>query len=126
MSLTCNRVDMLLIIVRFYIVDSLLNFETVKYYNAERFEIQRYDEAVAKYQEADYEVQLSLNVLNLSQNLIITLGLLVGTLLCAYRTASGEFTVGHLVLFLTYISQLYTPVRRCDNYYKCNAHSFQI
>jgi ATP-binding cassette, subfamily B (MDR/TAP), member 6 len=91
-------------------VDSLLNFETVKYYNAERFEVKRYDEAIVKFQVADYKVSASLNMLNLSQNLVITIGLLVGCLLCAWEVTQGKFGVGDFILFITYINQLYSPV----------------
>ena len=95
-------------------MDSLLNFETVKYYNAERFEVRRYDEAILKFQVADYKVSASLNLLNLSQNLVITIGLLVGCLLCAWKVTRGEFKIGDFILFVTYINQLYTPVSLND------------
>lgn len=91
-------------------MDSLLNFETVKYYNAEQFEIRRYDEAIVKFQVADYKVSATLNMLNLSQNLVITIGLLAGCLLCAWKVARGDFRVGDFILFVTYINQLYGPV----------------
>ena len=91
-------------------MDSLLNFETVKYYNAERFEVGRYDEAIVKYQVAEFKVSASLNLLNLSQNLVITIGLLAGCLLCAHKVTLGEFGVGDFILFVTYINQLYGPV----------------
>ena len=92
------------------LVDSLLNFETVKYYNAEQFEVRRYDESIRKYQIADYKVSSSLNILNLSQNFVITVGLLVGCLVCARNVARGDYRVGKFILFITYINQLYTPV----------------
>ena len=66
-------------------VDSLLNFETVKYYGHEDFEVERFKEAILNYQGAEWESLASLNLLNSGQNLIITSGLLVGSMLCAYR-----------------------------------------
>src|SRR4051812_43458074 len=75
-------------------VDSLLNFETVKYYSAENFEVQRYAQAIERYQVADFKSSSSLNVLNLSQNAVITGGLLVGCLLCAYEVVKGDLSKG--------------------------------
>ena len=92
-------------------VDSLLNFESVKYFNAESWEVDQYDNAIKKYQDADWKSQSSLNVLNVSQNLVITAGLLAGCLLCAYRVAVlKNSTVGDFVLFMTYLTQLYAPL----------------
>jgi hypothetical protein len=92
-------------------VDSLLNFETVKYFSNEDYEVGRYDEALKKYMVADYKSQASLNALNLSQNLVITLGLLAGSLLAAREVVDGTLTVGDFVMFLTYITQLYGPLK---------------
>ena len=66
-------------------VDSLLNFETVKYYGQEEFEVNRFNDAVVYYQKAEWDSLASLNLLGLGQNFIITLGLLGGAMLCAYR-----------------------------------------
>ena len=66
-------------------VDSLLNFETVKYYGQEEFEVDRFDESIVVYQKAEWKTLASLNLLGLGQNVIITLGFLGGALLCAYR-----------------------------------------
>lgn len=65
-------------------VDSLLNFETVKYYNAEDWEVAQYEAAIKRYQNADWKSSASLNVLNTAQNTTITIGLLVGCLICAW------------------------------------------
>ncbi|KAL7991867.1 hypothetical protein Chor_016123 [Crotalus horridus] len=64
-------------------VDSLLNFETVKYYNAEDYEARRFNDAIMKYQVAEWKVNASLGLLNQTQNLVIGVGLLAGSLLCA-------------------------------------------
>ncbi|CAG8487880.1 3260_t:CDS:10, partial [Acaulospora morrowiae] len=105
-------------------VDSLLNFETVKYYNAEQFEVRRYDESIKKFQVAEYKVNSSLNLLNLSQNLVITLGLLSGCLVCAREVTKGVFTVGDFILFVTYINQLYTPLNFFGTYYRMIQQNF--
>jgi ATP-binding cassette subfamily B (MDR/TAP) protein 6 len=96
--------------VRTKAVDSLLNFETVKYYGAEDFELNRYSEAVAKYQKADWKTLSSLTLLNLTQSIVITLGLLAGNLLCAYEVTRGNMSLKEFITFNTYIMQLYTPV----------------
>lgn len=105
-------------------VDSLLNFETVKYYNAESYEVNRFDEAIVSYQTAEFKVNASLALLNQTQNLIIGLGLLAGSLLCAYFVTEGKFTVGDYVLFGTYIIQLYTPLNWFGTYYRMIQTSF--
>ena len=82
-------------------VDSLLNFETVKYYGAESYEVDRFNTSIEGYQEAEWKSLASLNVLGSGQNAIITVGLLIGALLCAYRVTQGILTVGDFVLFCT-------------------------
>ncbi|TPX50403.1 hypothetical protein SeLEV6574_g00910 [Synchytrium endobioticum] len=105
-------------------VDSLLNYETVKYYNAERREVELYDEAMIKYLRADFTSSASLNILNTAQNLIITLGLLVGSLLCAKEVADGLLSTGDFVMFLTYITQLYVPLNWFGTYYRVIQQNF--
>ncbi|XP_033836267.1 ATP-binding cassette sub-family B member 6 [Periophthalmus magnuspinnatus] len=105
-------------------VDSLLNFETVKYYNAENYEVSRFEDAILKYQESEWKTQASLAFLNQTQNIIIGSGLLAGSLLCAYFVTEGKFEVGDFVLFGTYIIQLYTPLNWFGTYYRMIQNSF--
>eukprot|EP00795_Rhopilema_esculentum_P006771 gene6771-12337_t len=99
-------------------VDSLLNFETVKYYNNELFEGERYTEAIQAYQNCQWKALASLNILNTSQNLVITSGLVAGTLYCAHLVMIGHFKVGDFVLFITYMKQLYMPLNFFGTYYR--------
>ncbi|XP_004577280.2 ATP-binding cassette sub-family B member 6 [Ochotona princeps] len=99
-------------------VDSLLNFETVKYYNAESYEVGRYQEAIIKYQDLEWKSNASLVLLNQTQNLVIGLGLLAGSLLCAYFVSEQKLQVGDFVLFGTYIIQLYMPLNWFGTYYR--------
>uniref|UniRef100_A0A672RWB1 ATP-binding cassette sub-family B member 6 n=1 Tax=Sinocyclocheilus grahami TaxID=75366 RepID=A0A672RWB1_SINGR len=105
-------------------VDSLLNFETVKYYNAESYEVGHFENAILKYQVSEWKTNASLALLNQTQNLIIGLGLLTGSLLCAYFVTEGKFQVGDYVLFGTYIIQLYTPLNWFGTYYRMIQNSF--
>ncbi|KAG7241004.1 hypothetical protein INR49_026034 [Caranx melampygus] len=105
-------------------VDSLLNFETVKYYNAENYEVGRFEDTILKYQESEWKTQASLAFLNQTQNGIIGGGLLAGSLLCAYFVSEGKFQVGDYVLFGTYIIQLYTPLNWFGTYYRMIQNSF--
>ncbi|XP_068612526.1 ATP-binding cassette sub-family B member 6 [Brachionichthys hirsutus] len=105
-------------------VDSLLNFETVKYYNAENYEARRFEDAILAYQVSEWKSSASLVFLNQTQNLIIASGLLAGSLLCAYFVTEGKFKVGDFVLFGTYIIQLYTPLNWFGTYYRMIQSSF--
>ncbi|XP_039612390.1 ATP-binding cassette, sub-family B (MDR/TAP), member 6a [Polypterus senegalus] len=105
-------------------VDSLLNFETVKYYNAEAYEVSRFNSAILKYQVSEWKVNASLALLNQTQNLIIGSGLLAGSLLCAYFVTENKFQIGDYVLFGTYIVQLYTPLNWFGTYYRMIQSSF--
>ncbi|XP_042321821.1 ATP-binding cassette sub-family B member 6 isoform X2 [Sceloporus undulatus] len=105
-------------------VDSLLNFETVKYYNAENYEATRFNDAIKKYQVSEWKVNASLALLNQTQNLVIGLGLLAGSLLCAYYVTKKKLHVGDYVLFGTYIIQLYTPLNWFGTYYRMIQSSF--
>ncbi|XP_066467709.1 ATP-binding cassette sub-family B member 6 [Tiliqua scincoides] len=105
-------------------VDSLLNFETVKYYNAENYEANRLNDALVKYQVAEWKVNASLGLLNQTQNLVIGAGLLAGSLLCVYYVTEKVLNVGDYVLFSTYIIQLYTPLNWFGTYYRLIQTSF--
>ncbi|CAK8695554.1 unnamed protein product [Clavelina lepadiformis] len=98
-------------------IDSLLNFETVKYYNAEDYEAKRFDKAILQYQHFEYRNSAALVLLGLTQLVIINIGLLAGSLLCAYYVTNGEMQVGDFVLFGTYIIQLNTPLAAFGTYY---------
>lgn len=65
-------------------VDSLLNFETVKYYGAESYEVESYREAILKFQTEEWKSMITLNILNTMQNVIVCSGLLAGSLLCLH------------------------------------------
>lgn len=100
-------------------LDSLLNFETVKYYCAEDYELRNYEKAVDQFQEAEWITTATLNLLNTMQNSVITIGILAGSLLCAHMVVTGDqLTVGDYVLFSTYIMQLYTPLNYFGTYYR--------
>lgn len=86
--------------------DSMIAYETVKYFNAEEYEFRRYRNAVKGYQRAEYKVLLSLNIMNVSQNVVFTLGLLVACFLAAYQVTHESLGVGRFVALLTYLAQL--------------------
>jgi len=91
-------------------IDSLLNYETVKYFGAEAREAQRYDKSVARYEEASVKTYTSLAVLNTGQAVIFTLGLTATMLMCAIGVRNGTNTVGDFVLVNAMMIQLYQPL----------------
>lgn len=91
-------------------VDSLLNFETVKYFNAEARESERYDKAMAAYMRAAVTSENSLAWLNIGQSLITNLMLGAGMALVVFGWSSGRFTAGDVVLVSTLLSQLFRPL----------------
>ena len=91
-------------------LDSLLNYETVKYFNNERHEAGRYDKALERYEKAAVRVQVSLNLLNLGQAAIIAIGLTLIMLMAAGDMLAGTMTIGRFVLVNTYLIQLYQPL----------------
>jgi ATP-binding cassette subfamily B protein len=91
-------------------IDSLLNFETVKYFGNEGHEATRFDGALARYERAAVRSQVSLNMLNLGQVAITALGLGGIMLMAALQVRAGNMTVGRFVLVNTYLMQLYQPL----------------
>ncbi len=91
-------------------LDSLLNYETVKYFGNEAHEAHRFDEALARYETAAVRTQVTLNMLNIGQAFIIAAGLALIMLMAARGVVSGEMTVGKFVLVNTYLMQLYQPL----------------
>ncbi|CAF4374453.1 unnamed protein product, partial [Rotaria sp. Silwood2] len=106
-------------------VDSLLNFETVKYYGAEQYEVTQYKDTIQKYQKAEWINQLTLQLLNFVQSVLIGIGLTIGSLYCAWLVSiKHELTVGDYVLFGTYILQLYAPLNYFGTYYRLIQQAF--
>ena len=91
-------------------LDSLLNYETVKYFGNEAHEAQRFDDAQRRYETAAVKTQVTLNMLNLGQAAIIALGLTAIMLMAAQGVQDGSMTVGRFVLVNTYLMQLYQPL----------------
>lgn len=90
--------------------DALLNFETVKYFNAEKHEEDRYMEALEQYKYANIRVTKSLVVLGISQNVIINIGLLLNLFLANYMIITGQLVIGDFVMLNAYILQIYAPL----------------
>ncbi len=91
-------------------VDSLLNFETVKYFNNEDYEARRYDATLAAQERAAIKSQQSLNILNTGQQLIIAIGLTLMLWRAALGVSNGTMTIGDLVLVNGFMLQLYVPL----------------
>src|SRR5262245_14591071 len=91
-------------------IDSLLNYETVKYFNNEEFEARRYDENLRKYEDAATASESSLGLLNIGQSLIIAAAVTALMLLAAQGVTQKSFTLGDLVLVNGLLIQLYIPL----------------
>jgi len=91
-------------------IDSLLNYETVKYFGNEEFEARRYDENLRKYETAAVKNEASLGLLNIGQSLVIAIAVTALMLLVAQGVANRSFTLGDLVLVNGLLIQLYIPL----------------
>ncbi|MGB3505870.1 MAG: ABC transporter transmembrane domain-containing protein, partial [Xanthobacteraceae bacterium] len=91
-------------------IDSLLNYETVKYFSAEAREATRYDRSMERYERASVKTYTSLAVLNIGQNVIFTIGLTATMLMCAIGVRNGTNTVGDFVMINAMMIQLYQPL----------------
>ncbi len=91
-------------------VDSLLNYETVKYFGNEDYEARRYDQALQRYERASVISKTSLSLLNIGQALIIGLGLTVIVLMAGRDVVDGTMTIGDFVMVNTFLIQLYIPL----------------
>ena len=91
-------------------IDSLLNFETVKYFGNEAHESRRFDESLARFEKASVKSQVSLNALNIGQASIISVALAVMMLMAAHGVVYDHMQVGQFVLVNTYLIQLYVPL----------------
>ncbi len=99
-------------------VDSLLNFETVKYFGNEKLEQQRYDDSRRQYEAAAIKTHYSLGMLNAGQALIFTAGLTICMLIAGVRVAHGQFTIGDFVMVNALLIQLYQPLHLMGTIYR--------
>ena len=91
-------------------IDSLLNYETVKYFNNEAFEARRYDENLERYRRAAIKSQTTLSLLNTGQQLIIAIGLVAMLWRATQGVVDGRMTLGDLVMVNAFMIQLYIPL----------------
>ena len=91
-------------------IDSLINYETVKYFNNEDFEARRYDSNLQKWEDATTRSQISLSLLNIGQQAIIAIGVTAMMWRASAGVLSGQLTIGDLVLVNAFLIQLYMPL----------------
>ena len=99
-------------------IDSLLNFETVKYFGAEEREANRYDAAMKGYEAAALKTSYSLAFLNFGQSLLITAGLVIVMVMAAIGVANGTLTVGDFVMVNAYMIQITMPLNFLGTVYR--------
>ncbi|KAK2733396.1 hypothetical protein FQN57_002136 [Myotisia sp. PD_48] len=98
--------------------DSMVSYETVKYFNAEQYEFNRYRSAVNDFQAAENQVLFSLQLMNSAQNTVFVLGILITCFIAAYQVARGDRKVGQFVSLLTYMAQLQGPLNFFGTFYR--------
>ncbi|KAJ5544577.1 ABC transporter integral membrane type 1 [Penicillium sp. DV-2018c] len=99
-------------------VDSLINYEAVKYFNNEKFEVARYDKALKKYEDASIKVTTSLAFLNSGQNMIFSSALAAMMYMACNGVANGNLTVGDLVMVNQLVFQLSVPLNFLGSVYR--------
>ncbi|MDP2795111.1 MAG: ABC transporter ATP-binding protein/permease [Sulfurisoma sp.] len=99
-------------------IDSLINYETVKYFNNEGFEARRYDEQLQKWEAAQIRTQVSLSYLNLGQAVIIAVAVTLMMWRAAVGVVNGSMTVGDIVLVNAFLIQLYMPLNHLGILYR--------
>ncbi len=104
-------------------IDSLLNYETVKYFGNEDFEARRYDENLQVWEQAAIKNQTSLSGLNIGQGIIIAIGITAMMMLAAQGVSSGNLTLGDLVMINTYLLQMFIPLNFLGFVYREIKHS---
>lgn len=105
-------------LINSYRNDSMVSYETVKYFNAEAYEFNRYRDAVKKFQKAEYKVLFSLNLMNVSQNTVFMCGLMITCFIGAYQVTTGQTTVGKFSTLVTYMGQLQSPLNFFGTFYR--------
>jgi len=91
-------------------IDSLLNYETVKYFGNERYELQRYDQSLAGWEDAAIKSQTSMSALNFGQGAIIAVGVTLIMIMASQGVVAGTMTLGDLVLVNAFLLQLFIPL----------------
>ena len=99
-------------------IDSLLNFETVKYFNNEKFEFDRLDKSLEDYELAANQSRHSLSLLNVAQTFIIMTGITIMLVMSAYGIKNGDIDVGGFVVINAYMLQLYQPLNWLGSVYR--------
>ena len=99
-------------------IDSLLNFETVKYFNNEGFEANRLDQSLEEYELAANQSRHSLSLLNIAQTFIIMVGITIMLVMSVYGIKSGEIDIGGFVVINAYMLQLYQPLNWLGSVYR--------
>ena len=99
-------------------IDSLLNFETVKYFNNENFEAKRLDQSLEDYELAANQSRHTLSLLNIAQTFIIMFGITIMLVMSVYGIKSGEIDVGGFVVINAYMLQLYQPLNWLGSVYR--------
>ena len=99
-------------------IDSLLNFETVKYFNNEAYEFNRLDKSLEDYELAANQSRHSLSLLNIAQTFIIMLGITIMLVMSAFGIKNGDIDVGGFVVINAYMLQLYQPLNFLGSVYR--------
>ncbi|MDC0943325.1 ABC transporter ATP-binding protein/permease [Pelagibacteraceae bacterium] len=99
-------------------IDSLLNFETVKYFNNENFEASRLDQSLEEYELAANQSRHTLSMLNIAQTFIIMIGITIMLVMSVYGIKSGDIDIGGFVVINAYMLQLYQPLNWLGSVYR--------
>ena len=104
-------------------IDSLINYETVKYFGNEEHEARRFDQAMKSYEKAAVTAKTSLSLLNTGQGMIIATGVTIMMIMAGHGVTGGTMTIGDFVLVNTYLLQLYIPLSFLGSSYREIKHS---
>jgi ABC-type transport system involved in Fe-S cluster assembly fused permease/ATPase subunit len=99
-------------------IDSLLNFETVKYFGNEEHEAKRFDQSIGRYEKAAVKTWISLAVLNAGQAFVFSIGLTISMVMAGYEVAASTMTVGDFVMINALMIQLYMPLNFIGSVYR--------